>query len=256
MMLGISFIFAILIEIFFPIALAFWITRRFKTDWLLIGVGTATFILSQVVHLPIVTGLTVAAQNRWFAFPAGLPGKLINAILLGFLAGICEEPARWLGYKFLKSKADSWKAAVTLGVGHGGIESIGLVGLSVFANLVLMILVSNFGLRIPGLTEAQVNQFWSLSWHMSLAGAVERLMAILLHITLSTLVWLSIRKKTFLWLLAAIAWHTLVDFMVVFASSTCWSIWAVEGLLAGISLLNLGILWFTRQSEVVEPSLI
>ncbi len=107
MMLVISFIFAILIEIFFPIALAFWITRRFKTDWLLIGVGATTFILSQVVHLPIVTALTVAAQNGWFAFPAGLPGKLINAILLGFLAGVCEEPARWLGYKFLKNKADA-----------------------------------------------------------------------------------------------------------------------------------------------------
>jgi len=253
-MLIFSFIFAIVVEIVFPILLAFWVTRRFKTDWLLIGVGVTTFIFSQIIHIPIVTGLTAAAQNGWISFPSGIPGRLINAFLLGSLAGLCEEPTRWIGYKLLKSKGDSWKAAVTLGVGHGGIESVGLVGFSVLANLVIMILVSNFGVSIPGLTESQVTQFWALPWHIPLAGAVERLMAILLHITLSTLVWLSIRNKTILWLLAAILWHTVVDFVIVFAGSMGWTVWAIEGVMGGMSVLNLAILWFTQKSEVAEQA--
>ncbi len=253
-MLIISFLIAILIEIVFPIALAFWATRRFKTDWLLIGVGATTFIASQIIHIPVLAGLTAAFQNGWIHFPAGVSAQVLNALLLGLLAGLFEEPARWIGYKFLKDKGDSWKAAVTLGVGHGGIESIGLVGFSVLANLVIMILIRNFGLAIPGLTESQVAQFWSMPWHLPLAGAVERLMAILLHITLSTLVWLSIRKKTILWLFVAILWHAFADFAIVFAGSVGWTTWAIEGLLAGISLLNLGILKFTQQQDIPVPT--
>jgi len=79
-------------------------------------------------------------------------------------------------------------------------------------------------------------------------------MAILLHITLSTLVWLSIRNKTILWLLAAILWHTVVDFVIVFAGSMGWTVWAIEGVMGGMSVLNLAILWFTQKSEVAEQA--
>lgn len=246
-MLILSFLLAVVIEIAFPIFLAFWITRRFKTDPLLIGVGAGMFILSQIFHLPLVAGLTLAYQKGGIQFPPGVAGRVLNALLLGFLAGVFEEPARWLGFKLLKSKADSWEAAIALGTGHGGIESVALVGFSVLASLGVMLLIRYAGISVPGITETQVAQFWDTPWHLPLAGAVERLMAILLHISLSTLVWLSIRRHSLGWLLAAIAWHTVIDFGVVFASSSGWGVWAIEGLLAVISVLNVGIIRFTHR---------
>lgn len=255
-MLIVSFILAILIEIFFPIALAFWVTRHYKTNWLLIGIGALTFVLSQVVHLPLLGALTALFSTKAIPFPGGTTGIILNALILGFLAGICEEPARWIGYKILKEKGNSFEAAVTLGVGHGGFESVGLIGFSVLANLIIMILITRFGVNIPGITPEQAAQFWSMPWHLPLAGAVERLITLVLHISLSTLVWLAIAKKNNLWLGAAILWHMIVDSSIVTLSSFGMSPWAIEGIYVFFGLGSILIIRMASKAKIIQNQII
>src|SRR6185436_234688 len=123
-----------------PIALGVFLTRRFKLGWGLWAIGAATFVLSQVVHLPLLWGIDQLAKNGVIPAPPENWILLSNAILLGLLAGLCEETARYLVYRFWIKDARTWREGVLFGAGHGGLEAIilgGLVALS-FINMVVL----------------------------------------------------------------------------------------------------------------------
>jgi len=85
--------------IIIPVILAILVRRRFRVSWLLFGVGSFTFIGSQVVHIPLNNLL-----SKIGILPAGTDtGWMIaqTAIVLGLTAGICEELARVVGYLVL-----------------------------------------------------------------------------------------------------------------------------------------------------------
>ena len=88
-------------------------------------IGAATFIvfalvLEQIMHifmLPIVSNSTVAY------------------VIYGVLAaGVFEETGRFLACKFLMKKRSDNKNAIMLGIGHGGIESVLIIGISMFSS--------------------------------------------------------------------------------------------------------------------------
>src|SRR5690349_4259529 len=99
MLLAIS-IFSVLFGIAAPIALAWALRRRLGTRVALFGWGALAFIASQIVHFPILIGLTAAFRAGVLPQP---PASWIwfNPLLLGMLAGLCEEPARWLFFKLV-----------------------------------------------------------------------------------------------------------------------------------------------------------
>ena len=225
-MLNAALIAAIVIEIGLPFLLGVWLIRRYRTGWFLFLVGVLTFIGSQVLHLPAVYGLTALFQTG--ALPTPPPAVLpyFNAVLLGLLAGLFEETARWVGYRLLKDRGNSWGAALTLGAGHGGVESI-LVGVSVLVSF-----ISN-----PGMLALS-----PLAWYDPLAGALERIIAISLHITLSVMVWLAVSRRRWLWFAAAVLWHAALDFVAVLLSGMGAGMWAIEGALSLFLVVNLVLL--------------
>jgi len=244
-MLNVSFVLAILIEILLPFALAFWLVRRYHLKWLLFGVGMLTFIGSQAIHLPLL-GL-VTSFEREVILPALAPGlrPLAAAVVLGLLAGLCEEPARLVGYWLLKERGNSWGAALLLGAGHGGIESIG-VGISVLVSFGVMLAAKAGGSAVPGVSQADTVAFWGMAWHLPLAGAVERLVAISLHLALSVMVWTAISQRRWWVFAAAVLWHAFIDSGAVLLASAGWPVWGIEGLLVITMLVNLGLLYYLR----------
>lgn len=124
----ITFPLAILVEILFPILLAAWFIRRHKLGWRLVFYGGLGFLGSQIVHLPLLSLLTNLFTRGILPAPPFQYHVIFNAVILGLLAGICEESARLVVYTLLKNRARSWSAGVTLGIGHGGTESIFFVG--------------------------------------------------------------------------------------------------------------------------------
>lgn len=249
-MLTISFIIAILVEIVLPFIAAFWIVRRFKTSWRLVLIGALVFVVSQVVHIPLLGGLSALLNSTGLAdLPAGTL-VIFNAVILGLLAGLCEETARWFAYKWLKEKGDSWGSAITLGIGHGGVESVVLVGFTVLSNFIMMSLAASGSMEIPGISPEVIDQFFAMPWHMPLTGAVERIMSVILHITLSVMVWWAVSHRSPIWFWGAVLWHAVIDAVLVYLSSTGMQAWPLEGVMFIATLLNIGGLYWLWKNKV------
>lgn len=233
-------------NVIFPIILGWWIIKRKGTSWKLFGAGVLTFIGSQIFHLPAVNGLTRAFSSG--LLPHINPGfaPFFNAIVLGLLAGIFEETARWVGYKLLKKKGDSFGSALTLGAGHGGIEAI-FIGVSVLATLVSMLALQSSSDALSALSpnqaelaRQQAQAYWATPWHLALVGAVERIGALGLHISLGVMVWLAISFRKPIWFWLAVLYHAVVDGLVVLAMSFGVHVWLLE---AGLIVISFGMLY-------------
>ena len=252
----ITFLLAGTFNVIFPLILGYWIIKKKGTNWKLFGIGVLTFIGSQIFHIPVVRGLTTAFSTG--LLPHVDPGfaPFFNAIVLGLLAGVFEETARWIGYKLLKKKGDSFGAALTLGAGHGGIEAM-IIGASVLASLVSMLALQSSSAVLSALppnqaalAEQQMQAYWATPWHLPLAGAVERVAALGLHISLSVMVWLAISFRKPLWFWGAILYHAVVDALAVLAMSFGVEVWLIE---AGLILISGGMLyWILRTAKRMD----
>ncbi|HPC06108.1 MAG TPA: YhfC family glutamic-type intramembrane protease [Anaerolineaceae bacterium] len=257
-MTNVMFIVAVIIEIGLPIALAVWLTRRYKFGWGIVGVGVLTFIASQIIHIPLLAGIGSGLNALGINFPSGTLGAVLSGLYLGLLAGLCEEPMRYFGFKLLKKRAEPIEAGVLAGAGHGGIESI-FVGISVLANMLIAYLVTNTSVQIPGLTPEMVAAITGAPWYAPLLGAFERIFAITLHITLSLIVWHSVSQRKFAWLLLAILYHMFVDAVAVFMTNMGVNMILIEAALLVLTVINIWLLlqmkkhW--KKPEVNEPAL-
>lgn len=242
-----------------PILLGIWLTRRFKLGWGIWWIGAATFVLSQVGHIPF---------NLWFfgLFNKGvlkLPSQAWElpafALLAGLSAGIFEECARYLAFRLWAKDARTWGKGILLGAGHGGSEAI-IFGALVLYTFFYMLAIEGQDLSalVPTeqltLAQQQVSAYWNAPPGLTLLGAVERAFTIPFHIACSVLVLQVFRCKQIGWLFLAIAYHALVDAAIPgFAASKLlaypWGAYAVEGLLGLTVPLNLFIILKLRTTE-------
>ena len=241
-----------------PIGVAMLIHRRTGAAWRLFFIGTVTFILSQVFHIPF----------NWVVQRAGLlPGNLeswanllLMAAFLGLSAGLFEETARYLTYRYWAKDARSWSSGLMLGAGHGGIESI-LLGLLGAVNIVgLLVTLNSEALlsAIPAEQQALINatvaNLLATPWYGLLLGAAERVFAIAAHLALSVMVLQVFRRGSLRWLFLAIGYHAVFNMLAVIAVTRVGP-YATEGLLAVFSLLSLFIIFKLRSPDPVpvEP---
>ena len=182
-----------------PLVLGAVAARRYDVPWRLFGWGAVTYVGSQVVHLPLLDVMTRALLGADLG-PLREHPVLVNAALLGVAAGVCEEGARYLGYRYLVPGARSWEKGVMLGLGHGGAEAIilGTIAGAVALRLALE------GTPAPAAREIGAPA-------VALLGAVERLFAIANHVGMSVMVLQVFLRRRWRWLLAAIGWHTALD---------------------------------------------
>jgi uncharacterized membrane protein YhfC len=184
------------------------------------------------------------------------PYLIVAALLLGLSAGVFEEIARYLVYRFrLNAKRDrSWANALMFGTGHGGIESI-IVGVLVVYGFVRLFAYKDANLEtlIPidqvEIVRAQVDLFWSLPWYGAILGAVERAATICFHMGATVLVLQVFRRKNMIWLFAAIGWHALYDAMAVYASQT-WNVYITEALIVIAGITSIGFVFLFQEKHV------
>ncbi len=249
-------LFAGLFEILFPIFLAIWLTRKFQVRWKVIWVGALAFVLSQVLHIPLLSLLTNLFKTGALPNPPVAWAGLFNAILLGLLAGLFEETARVLAYRFLGPKVQNWKSGIVLGVGHGGIESILLAGVTVLVTYVTLLIAHYFPGAFPS-TQMQIelNAALGIPWHIPLAGAVERLSAITAQISLSVVVLQAFVRRNWLWYVLEVLLHTVLDAVAVLMMQAKFGVWTMEAIILGMALIGLGIVFALkpRQEQVEEP---
>ena len=241
-----------------PLGLGLVLARRLRLRWGLFAIGAAAFVGSQVLHLPFNAwvlgplfqrlGLTEATQ--------GLPLAIVAAAF-GLSAGVFEEGARAVVYRFWLKGSRSWSQALMFGAGHGGIEAIllgGLVSLTLFQliNLRGVDLATVFPAEQVALARAQVEAYWSAPWYEALLPAVERASALCMQVSLAVLVLQAFTRRNPLWIVAAIGWHAWIDAVAVFALPT-WGVYVTEGLVAILALASLAILFALRTPDPMEP---
>jgi uncharacterized membrane protein YhfC len=244
-----------------PLALAIYLTRNLKVGWRLFGLGAATFILSQVLHIPFnswVLNPFVAAQG--WEMTKGSPDLALIGLVFGLSAGLFEETARYIFYKFSIKEERRWKDGLIYGLGHGGTEAmiLGVIVMYVFLQIVVINGVAPEALgELVGVdqvetVQAQVNTYLTTPWYDHLLGAMERVSAIIVQISLALLVLQAFTRRNFLWYLAAVLYHTIIDAFAVYALPT-WGAYLTEVIILGFALASLGMIYAFYKAEPPEP---
>jgi uncharacterized membrane protein YhfC len=237
------------------LGLGTWLARRRKMPWGLFGIGAATFVVSQIGHIPFNALALSRVLDRLGWIDMASTGSLIGAsALLGLSAGVFEEGARYLMYRFWAKKARTWDEALMIGAGHGGIEAILLGLLAGYALLqVLALRGVDLATVLPAdqveIARLQVEVYWAAPWYAALLGAVERAFAICLHLSLSVLVLQCFTRRGWYWLPLAIGWHALVDGVALVAVQRVGPYWT-EALVGVMAVISLGILFALRPKAV------
>lgn len=254
-----SFYFYLLNGIFMlalPTGLGFVLTRRFKLGWRIWWIGAGTFVLSQAGHLRFNALATALFSRGVLPLPPPEGRLVFNVVFLGLSSGLWEETARYAAFRWWAKDARSWRKAVLLGAGHGGIEAI-LLGVLVLVNLIILISLRGRDLAnvVPAeqleLAAQQVQAYWSAPWNLILLGALERAFAIPMHLALSVIVWQTIARRQIWWLAVAILWHALANALAVYTAAL-WGPYASEALLAVNALACLGVISALHQPKPVE----
>lgn len=239
-----------------PIIAGFYFARKFKLSWKLFLAGGLTFIASQVLHIPLVLSLTTTFQS-W--------GVIAYALVLGVLAGLFEETARYILFKFILKQNRTWNEGVYVGIGHGGTEAIilGVLAALAFVNMLAYRFIDLSTVpSIPPeqleLAKQQVAAYWATPPYLAMLGFVERIFTMCLHVALSVMVMYGLVSKNPSWFWLAVLWHTLVDAAAVYLAQNM-SMIALEGIIGIFAIVSVGIvIWMKpkfalHQPEVLDP---
>ena len=236
-----------------PIVLAIYLTRHWKLGWGLWFIGAATFILSQVGHIPFNAAAS-AILNRTAMVNWPKPNQLLfNALFLGLSAGLFEEFARYGMFRWWAKDARSWRKGVLAGAGHGGVEAL-ILGVFVFYTFMQLAMYRNIDLSsvVPAAqleaAKAQVATYWSATWYASLLGAVERFFTIPVQIALSVIVLQTFTRQQWFWVWLAVLYHTVVDASTVYFIKPL-GMYGTEALIGGFAVLSVIIIFSLRQPE-------
>ncbi len=256
-MLYVTYVINALAMIGLPLALGFFLSRRFGVKWAVFGFGMASFLASQVIHLPLVQWL----QQSVVPAPKTFWELLAYAAMLGLLAGLFEGAARYLVLRYWAKSARTWREALMFGAGHGGLEAI-ILGALVLVAYVNMVALRDANLGALGLSTdqqaalaKQMAAYWSAPWYLTLLGAVERLFTMCLHVSAAVLVMRAITRRNLIWLGAAVLWHALIDGTVVLAAGVHLGAVQIEGVLGAYALASLLIIFVLRPRQP-EPAVV
>lgn len=241
-----------------------------NTSMFFIGCVTFLFfamILEQVVH---VVALSMLGPVSNFI----LNHFAVYALYGGLMAAVFEEVGRLCAMKVFmegvsakgtsstpgKARTKLRKEnALLYGVGHGGLESILIVGLTSFSNLVAATML-NSGTFAAALTGDDLTEMYTTleplattpSWQFAMAG-VERIFTICLQIALSILVYMAVKYKDKKYYFAiAVGIHFAVDFAATLANGLGANLLVVEGLVFVITAAACIFAFKTYQKEESE----
>ena len=189
--------------------------KKYKADILPFFIGCAVFILFAVIiegainRFILSSSVGAAIQsNIWFC-----------GIFFGLMAGLFEETGRYVAYKtVLKKKLGNDRNALMYGAGHGGIEACYILVFSMVSNLYFAYMLNagmaetlTASIADPAALQKLNATMIALANTPSatfLMSIVERISAVALQISLSVLVWFSVkggRKRFWLYPLAILA---------------------------------------------------
>lgn len=218
------------IAIVVPIVVAVVWCRKKKEPFTTVLIGAAAFMLFAVMIEKIIQNVLIIPGQM--GLPETPVSVFINArpfllaFLFGFFPGVFEETGRLIAFKTILRKRTWRETSITYGIGHGGVEVVFLVGISLISYIVLGFLINSgeaakeFEAALskmdqPWMIEQVTGQMKTITGFdlTSLCTLlVERVFAVMFHVGASILVFYACRDKKKFWLYPfAIVIHTVID---------------------------------------------
>ena len=218
------------IAIVVPIVIAIVWCRKKKEPFTTVLIGAAAFMLFAVMIEKIIQNVLIIPGQM--GLPETSVSMFINArpfllaFLLGLFPGVFEETGRLIAFKTILRKRTWRETSISYGIGHGGVEVVFAVGISLISYIVLGFLI-NSGEAVKEFEETlkAMDQPWMIEQvtgqMKTITGfdltslctlLIERVFAVLFHIGASILVFYACRDKKKFWLYPlAIVIHTVID---------------------------------------------
>jgi uncharacterized membrane protein YhfC len=199
--------------------------------------GAIGFIVSARVLELGVHYFCILAENPVSRF---INGNTVAYVVYGCsMAGIFEECGRYVILKYILKKNRTWENAVLYGIGHGGIEILTAVLPLIVTYLVIAVLFSagntEQALRTLQITEETaaaalptVQTVAAFDYAAMALNVLERLLAMIVHIGFSVLVFYGIQNDRKGCLPLAILLHMLVDTFAGLYQRGVLPLWSVE----------------------------
>lgn len=242
---------AAFLNLVWPAGFAVWGRRRFDLRWKWVGLGALGFVLSQVVHIPLI----LLAKHFW------LGGRVTALVVFASVtAGLCEETARWVILRRWVER--SFRGGFGYGVGHGGVEAVLIAGLGGLLALVQTVALAKLDpstlplspdkLEAVRQAQAQIAQMVQLGWAAPLASVWERLWAVALQLGLSLCVLRAVvRRNPGYWLLAVVV-HAAVDVTAVLLMKR-FGVLGAEAAVTLFGLLALAFVVYEGRRSLAAP---
>ena len=191
-------VFSLVVSFALPIGLFVYAKKK-------LGAKAAPFFIGCGVFFVMVLMLEAAIHRIVFQLAGeALTGSVIlYAVYGGLMAALFEETGRYIAMRFLVKPMD-FPNAFMYGAGHGGVEAMLLCGVASISNIASAVMINSgtMSAQLATLdaekaadTAAALSALWTTPSLTFFAGGVERIIAVVLHLSLSILVFQSIRKK-------------------------------------------------------------
>ncbi|HAP03331.1 MAG TPA: hypothetical protein DCQ87_04910 [Lachnospiraceae bacterium] len=206
-----------------------------KISWLI--AGAAGFVISARMLEVGVHYFCIVADNPVSRF---INGNTAAFVLYGItMAGIFEECGRLIILKYILKKDRTRENAVIYGIGHGGIEILTVLLPAMILYLAIAVMFSQgdteAALKTLNITEEtataalpSVQAAAAFDYAMMAMNVMERLLAMLIHIGLTIVVYYGVVNAKKLCLPAAILLHMLADTFPALYQRGILPLWAVE----------------------------
>lgn len=206
-----------------------------KISWLI--AGAAGFVISARMLEVGVHYFCIVADNPVSRF---INGNAAAFVLYGItMAGIFEECGRLIILKYILKKDRTRENAVIYGIGHGGIEILTVLLPAMILYLAIAVMFSQgdteAALKTLNITEEtataalpSVQAAAAFDYAMMAMNVMERLLAMLIHIGLTVIVYYGVVNAKKLCLPAAILLHMLADTFPALYQRGIMPLWAVE----------------------------
>ncbi len=249
-----SLVITIIFMIAIPVIFFIYWRRKHKEQtrisWLI--AGAVGFIVSARVLELGVHYFCIIADNPVSRF---INEHTVAFVIYGItMAGVFEECGRFIIMKYILKKNRTRENAVMYGIGHGGIEILAVLIPAMISYLVIAIMFSTgdmtTALSTLGITEknaavafSAVQAVASFNYGTMAANIIERILAMLLHIGLTVIIYYGIIRAKKICLPAAVLLHMLMDLFAASYQRGVVPLWSVEvwAALVGVGVFVIAV---------------
>ncbi|WP_061994948.1 YhfC family intramembrane metalloprotease [Clostridium sp. ATCC 25772] len=247
-------IITIILSIIVPIALIVFLRKKHNISLKYVIVGAIAFLVAVKLLEGSIHQYVLYNNEKTATF---LRQPIAYMLYGGLMAGIFEETARFICFKWILKKDRSFENGIAYGLGHGGIEAFLIAGSMYINNLITAIQINtgNFENLLDKVDNStaqtlmyikeQMIQMPSYTW---IIAGIERSSSLIIQLGLSLLVLYAVREGKIRYFFLAILCHAVINFPVaLYQVNAIENIIFLEEYLVIIAIVILFIIIKTRK---------